>query len=61
MKKNNKEISQRGLKRDMKNKARKKRSAELKNFNNLVATFKFMDAYRENMRKQQEELNIKND
>ena len=53
MKKNNKAASQRGLKRDAKNKKRIKRSTELKDFNNLVGTFKFMRQYIENARKEQ--------
>jgi hypothetical protein len=52
MKKNNKAVSQRGLKRDAKNKKRVKRSTELKDFNNLVGTFKFMQEYIRNAKKQ---------
>jgi hypothetical protein len=42
MKKNNKVSSQRGLKRDLKNKARKKRAEALYNFNDLAFRVKTM-------------------
>lgn len=42
MKKNNKMSSQRGLKRDAKNKARKKRAEALYNFNDLAYRVKLM-------------------
>jgi len=55
MRKNNgKAQAKRGQKRNAKNKARIKRSTELKDFNNLVGTFKFMQEYMKNARKAQE-------
>jgi hypothetical protein len=45
MKKNNNEVSQIGLKRAAKNKARIKRSTELKEFNDLAFRVKAMKAY----------------
>ena len=45
MKKNNNQVSQRGLKRAAKNKARIKRSTELKEFNDLAFRVKAMKAY----------------
>jgi hypothetical protein len=54
MKKNNKQVAARGHKRDSKNKKRIKRSTELKDFNNLVGTFKFMQEYVRNAKKQQD-------
>jgi len=54
MKKNNKQVAARGHKRDAKNKKRLKRSAELKDFNNLVGTFKFMQEYMRNAKKEQD-------
>lgn len=45
MKKNNVKVSQRGLKRDAKNKARKKRAAALYNFNDLANRVKVMQEY----------------
>lgn len=45
MKKNNVKSSQRGLKRDAKNKARVKRAKALRDFNHMAAQVKFMQAY----------------
>jgi len=56
MKKNNKAVSQRGLKRHMKNVSRKRRADELKKFNNLVAYFKWVQAMREQQQKQVEAI-----
>ncbi len=45
MKKNNKQTSQRGLKRDAKNKARKKRAEALYEFNDLANRVKLIYGY----------------
>ena len=45
MKKNNVKTSQRGLKRDAKNKARKKRAEAKYNFNDLVHRVKTMQQF----------------
>jgi len=45
VKKNNTKTSQRGLKRDVKNKARKKRSESKYNFNDLVHKVKTMQQF----------------
>jgi hypothetical protein len=58
MKKSNVAHSQRGLKRHQKNISRKKRSNELKNFNNLVAYFKYMQAMQEKQSEQLAALNV---
>jgi hypothetical protein len=55
MKKNNVKVSQRGLKRDAKNKARKKRSEALKKFNDLAYRVKYMQALQAQMSEKQEE------
>jgi hypothetical protein len=52
MKKNNVAVSQRGLKRDSKNKARLKRAKALREFNHMAAQVKFMQDY---VNKQKEE------
>jgi hypothetical protein len=52
MRKSNKLHSQRGLKRHLKNVRRKERTNSLKDFNNLVAYFKWV----QDMRKQQEAM-----
>jgi hypothetical protein len=63
MKKNNVKTSQRGLKRDAKNKARLKRAKALREFNALVRPMKeraMMEAWikqQEEERKKQEEAN----
>ena len=49
MKKNNSKVSQRGLKRHMKNVQRKKRSEELKKFNDMVFRVKSIQAYMKQM------------
>jgi len=56
MKKNNKAASQRGLKRHMKNVSRKERSKSLKDFNNLVAYFKWIEAMRKQQKAQVEAI-----
>jgi hypothetical protein len=56
MKKNNVKASQRGLKRDAKNKARKKRAEALYNFNDLTYRVKLMQqAINQTMSEKQEE------
>ena len=45
MKKNNAKVSQKGLKRDARNKARKKRSTALKDFNNKTFQVKLFQDY----------------
>lgn len=55
MKKNNVSSSQRGLKRDAKNKARLKRAKSLREFNHLAAQVKFMQAYVEQQKSAQSE------
>jgi hypothetical protein len=56
MKKNNVKASQRGLKRDVKNKARKKRAEALYNFNDLAYRVKLMQqSIKQTMSKKQEE------
>lgn len=49
MKKNNSKVSQRGLKRNMKNVQRKKRSEELKKFNDIAFRVKSIQAYMKQM------------
>jgi hypothetical protein len=58
MKKSNKKHSQNGLKRHMKNVGRKRRSVELKNFNNLVAYFKYMQDMQRKQKEYAETLNV---
>jgi len=56
MKKSNVKASQRGLKRDAKNKARKKRAEALYNFNDLTYRVKLMQqAINQTMSEKQEE------
>lgn len=56
MKKNNVKASQRGLKRDAKNKARKKRAEALYNFNDLAYRVKLMQqSINQTMSEKQEE------
>jgi hypothetical protein len=55
MRKNNKEVAARGHKRHMKNVARKKRSEELKKFNDLAYRIKAMQAMVEAQNKASEE------
>ena len=57
MRKNNKQVAQRGNKRHMKNVQRKRRAVELKKFNNLVGYFKYMQ---EMQKKQQEQISALN-
>jgi hypothetical protein len=45
MRKNNVQVSQRGLKRDAKNKARLKRVRKLKQFNDIAQRVKAIQAY----------------
>jgi translation elongation factor EF-1beta len=49
MKKNNTKVSQRGLKRHQKNVQRKKRSEELKKFNDIAFRVKTIQAYMKQM------------
>jgi hypothetical protein len=58
MKKNNVAVSQRGLKRDAKNKARLKRAKALREFNKATAYVKMVQSISEQMQAQSEKPKV---
>jgi hypothetical protein len=58
MRKNNAKASKNGLKRHQKNINRKKRAKELRDFNNLVAYYKWMAEMRKQQQQQLAALNV---